>query len=146
MVAHPGDARLYVLDRGRERVQRREAVVHRERDEALLGDQLGERCGLLLAPEDPAAAIDHHDARSRATTGGDVGVELQVVPTDVAVREVVSDFDVRRLARRRWGPACASRRSHREGHDGDRHRDRDSPHRSSRVLRLLDCAVLPAAV
>src|SRR5438045_2472784 len=43
--------------------RRCEPVVHRERDVALLGELAGEGRRQLLAAEDPAAAVDDHDAR-----------------------------------------------------------------------------------
>ena len=136
VVPHPGDTRLHVVDRGGERIERCEPVVHGERDEALLGQRAGERRGLLLVAEDPAAAVDHHHARPDAAAGGDVGVELQVVATDVAVREVVPDVDVEALARcRGCGPVGAGDdgcgRQDREHGDDDG--DRRSSHRSFRV-------------
>jgi hypothetical protein len=116
-------------------MERREPVVHRERYVALLGELAGERSRHLLAAEDPTAAVDHHDARPRAAAGGDVGVELEVVAADVAVREVASDFDVAALTRCRRGPVRAgeSRGGRQDRQHGDDGGDRRSSHRSSRV-------------
>ena len=135
VVAYPFHTRLHVVDRGGKGMERREPIVHRERDEALLGELACEGRGLLLAAEDPAAAVDHHDARPHTAAGGDVGVELQIVATDVAVREVVPDVDIETLARCRCGPVGAGegRRGRQDREHGDDDGDRRSSHRSSLV-------------
>jgi hypothetical protein len=105
---------------------RREPVVHRERDESLLGEHLGDGLGELLAPDDPAAAVDHHDRGPQTASDREVGVELQLLAPDLAVRQVALHLDAVAGRLRGAGRGHGGGDADRERRDGDG--DRRSPH------------------